>query len=35
ARVPVDLTFDLGVRMDTQIGVFQIGLAKLLWLPVR
>ncbi len=35
ARVPVDLTFDLGLRLDTQIGVFRFGFAKLLWLPVR
>jgi len=35
ARVPVDLTVDLGVRLDTQAGVFQLGLAKLLWLPVQ
>jgi hypothetical protein len=33
ARCPVDLTFDLGVRLDTDSGVFQIGIAKLLWLP--
>jgi outer membrane protein insertion porin family len=32
ARVPIDLTFDAGVRLDTQIGVFQIGLGKLLFL---
>jgi len=35
ARVPVDLTLDFGVRLDTQIGVFRLGFAKLLWLPVR
>jgi hypothetical protein len=35
ARLPVDLTLDAGVRLDTQLGVFQIGLAKLAWLPVR
>jgi hypothetical protein len=29
-RVPIDLTADIGVKLDTQIGVFQIGLAKLL-----
>jgi hypothetical protein len=34
ARLPIDLTFDLGVRLDTQAGVFQIGLARLIWLPV-
>jgi hypothetical protein len=33
ARLPIDLTLDLGVRLDTQVGVFQIGLAKFLWLP--
>ncbi len=33
ARFPVDLTFDLGVRLDTDAGVFQLGIAKLLWLP--
>jgi outer membrane protein insertion porin family len=33
ARIPIDLTADIGVRLDTQIGVFQVGLAKLLWLP--
>jgi outer membrane protein insertion porin family len=32
ARVPIDLTFDAGVRLDTQIGVFQIGIGKLLFL---
>jgi hypothetical protein len=32
ARIPVDMTFDAGVRLDTQIGVFQIGLGKLLLL---
>lgn len=35
ARAPVDLTLDLGVRLDTQAGVFQLGLAKLFWLPVQ
>jgi hypothetical protein len=35
SRAPIDLTFDAGVRLDTQMGVFQIGLAKLAWLPVR
>jgi outer membrane protein insertion porin family len=35
ARLPIDLTFDLGVRLDTQMGVFQLGLAKILWLPVQ
>lgn len=32
ARLPIDLTLDAGVRLDTQIGVFQIGVAKLFWL---
>jgi len=35
ARLPIDLTLDAGVRLDTQVGVFQIGLAKLAWLPVK
>lgn len=35
ARLPVDFTFDLGVRLDTEAGVFQIGAAKLMWLPVQ
>jgi outer membrane protein insertion porin family len=35
ARLPIDLTFDVGVRLDTQLGVFQIGAAKLLWLPFQ
>jgi len=35
ARLPIDLTVDLGVRLDTQVGVFQIGLAKLMWLPFK
>jgi outer membrane protein insertion porin family len=35
ARLPVDLTFDIGLRLDTQVGVFQVGFAKLAWLPVR
>ena len=30
ARVPIDLTFDLGLRMDTDIGVFQLGFSNLL-----
>lgn len=28
--VPVDLTFDLGLRADTSVGVFQLGLSTLL-----
>lgn len=35
ARLPIDLTVDLGVRLDTQVGVFQIGVAKLMWLPFK
>ena len=35
ARLPIDITLDAGVRLDTEIGVFQIGLAKLFVLPVR
>jgi outer membrane protein insertion porin family len=35
ARLPIDLTADIGVRLDTQIGVFQVGLAKLFWLAPR
>ena len=35
SRLPVDLTLDAGVRLDTQIGVFQIGIAKLFWLPFQ
>ncbi len=35
ARLPIDLTLDIGVRLDTQAGVFQLGLAKLFWLPVQ
>jgi hypothetical protein len=33
-RAPLDLTFDIGVRLDTQAGVFRLGFAKLFWLPV-
>lgn len=35
ARLPIDITLDAGVRLDTQVGVFQVGLAKLAWLPVQ
>ena len=35
ARVPLDLSFDVGFRLDMQIGVFQFGLAKLGWLFVQ
>lgn len=27
SRIPIDLTFDLGVRMDTSVGVFQFGIS--------
>jgi len=30
SRVPIDLTFDLGIRLDTSIGVFQFGFSNLL-----
>tara|TARA_B100001750_G_scaffold211907_2_gene193422 strand:- start:1717 stop:3450 length:1734 start_codon:yes stop_codon:yes gene_type:complete len=30
AQIPVDLTFDLGLRFDSRIGVFQIGFSNLL-----
>lgn len=30
ARVPIDLTFDFGVRFDTAVGVFQLGFSTLL-----
>src|SRR5690606_12905517 len=32
ARVPLDLTFDVGLRFDTIVGVFQIGFSTLLGL---
>ncbi len=35
ARLPIDLTVDVGVRLDTHAGVFQLGFAKLAWLPVQ
>lgn len=36
ARVPVDLTFNLGLRADTAIGGFAIGLANLVgFVPIR
>ncbi len=35
ARLPIDLTVDVGIRLDTQAGVFQLGFAKLAWLPVQ
>lgn len=30
ARLPIDLTFDVGARIDTEIGVFQLGFSNLL-----
>ncbi|MFW6067791.1 MAG: BamA/TamA family outer membrane protein [Myxococcota bacterium] len=30
ARIPVDLTFDVGLRLDTPVGVFQFGFSNLL-----
>ncbi|MCB9613600.1 MAG: BamA/TamA family outer membrane protein [Sandaracinus sp.] len=30
ARLPVDLTFDIGLRMDTRVGTFQLGFSTLL-----
>jgi hypothetical protein len=30
SRVPIDLTFDVGIRLDTSIGVFQFGFSNLL-----
>jgi len=30
SRIPVDLTFDLGLRLDTDIGVFQLGFSNIL-----
>jgi hypothetical protein len=30
AQVPLDLTFDVGLRLDTMVGVFQIGFSTLL-----
>jgi hypothetical protein len=30
ARVPLDLTFDVGLRMDTKVGTFQLGFSTLL-----
>jgi outer membrane protein insertion porin family len=35
ARLPIDLTLDVGVRLDTEAGVFRIGLAQLGWLFVK
>ncbi len=30
ARAPIDLTFDVGLRFDTRVGVFQIGFSNIL-----
>lgn len=30
SRIPLDVTFDLGVRADTNVGVFQLGFSNLL-----
>ncbi|UCH29160.1 MAG: hypothetical protein JSV06_12955, partial [Myxococcales bacterium] len=30
SRYPVDLTFDVGFRFDTRVGVFQVGFSTLL-----
>ena len=30
ARIPIDLTFDLGLRFDTRVGVFQVGFSNFL-----
>ena len=30
ARIPVDLTFDLGVQADTTLGVFKLGFSSLI-----
>ncbi len=30
SRIPIDFTFDLGVRADTSVGVFQLGFSTLL-----
>ncbi|MCZ7686753.1 MAG: hypothetical protein M5U28_51595 [Sandaracinaceae bacterium] len=30
AQVPLDLTFDVGLRFDTVVGVFQLGFSTLL-----
>ena len=30
ARAPIDLTFDVGVRIDTLVGVFSFGFSSLL-----
>lgn len=34
ARAPIDLTADVGVRLDTRAGAFRIGFAKIGWLGV-
>ncbi|MCS6797961.1 MAG: BamA/TamA family outer membrane protein [Myxococcota bacterium] len=30
ARAPIDLTFDVGIRLDTAVGVFQVGFSSLI-----
>jgi outer membrane protein assembly factor BamA len=36
ARVPIDLTFNLGLRIDTSVGGFSLGLSNVLgFIPVR
>jgi len=30
SRYPIDLTFDVGFRFDTRVGVFQVGFSTLL-----
>ncbi|MCA9575995.1 MAG: BamA/TamA family outer membrane protein [Polyangiales bacterium] len=30
SRIPIDLTFDIGIRLDTSVGVFQFGFSNLL-----
>ncbi len=32
SRIPIDLTFDIGLRMDTRVGVFKIGFSSVLGL---
>jgi outer membrane protein insertion porin family len=35
SQLPIDLTFDIGIRLDTSIGAFQIGFSSLLgFIPV-
>jgi hypothetical protein len=36
ARVPIDLTYDLGLRIETEVGGFSLGFSNLLGLlPAR